>query len=379
MLALAIIARVVVFALGAALVLRTLLSAVRTFVVPRSIRDGISSTVFRGMRRLFDLRLKHTRSYEERDGVLALFAPISLLALPTVWLTLVLIGYMGIFWALGVAQWRTAFLVSGSSLFTLGFASVSGLLTTVLVFSEATIGLALLALLISYLPTMYAAFERREAAVTMLEVRAGSPPNAVEMITRYYRIAGLERMAEVWPAWEVWFADVGESHTSLAALSFFRSPHPRHSWVTAAGTVLDTAALMVSIVDVPHDPQADLCLRAGYLALRDIADFFQIKHNTRPDPGDPISITRAEFEAACDQLAAAGVPLKADRDRAWRDFAGWRVNYDTVLLGLARLTMAPRSPWTSDRAPLPAPARSPSLNRAAVEPAGAEVIGRDSL
>ena len=378
MLVLEIIARVVVFALGAALVLRTLLSAVRTFVVPRSIRDGISAAVFRGMRRLFDLRLKHTRSYEARDSVLALFAPISLLALPAVWLSLVLIGYMGIFWALGVAQWRTAFLVSGSSLFTLGFASVTGLLTTVLVFSEATIGLALLALLISYLPTMYAAFERREAAVTMLEVRAGSPPSAVEMITRYYRIAGLERIAEVWPAWEVWFADVGESHTSLAALSFFRSPHPRHSWVTAAGAVLDTAALVVSVVDVPHDPQADLCLRAGYLALRDIADFFRIRHNPRPAPGDPISISRAEFEAACDQLAAAGVPLKADRERAWSDFAGWRVNYDTVLLALARLTVAPRSPWTSDRAPLPAPARSPSRDHAIAETAaGAEAAGRD--
>lgn len=42
-----VIARVVVFALGVALVLRTLLSAIRIFVVPRSIRDCISSAVFR--------------------------------------------------------------------------------------------------------------------------------------------------------------------------------------------------------------------------------------------------------------------------------------------------------------------------------------------
>ena len=51
-------------------------------------------------------------------------------------------------------------------------------------------------------------------------------------------------------------------------------------------------------------------------------------------------------------MAGAGVPLKADRDQAWRDFAGWRVNYDIVLLSLARLTQAPAAPWSSDRSPV---------------------------
>ena len=100
--------------------------------------------------------------------------------------------------------------------------------------------------------------------------------------------------------------------------------------------------------------QADLCIRAGYLALRRIADFFQIAYNANPQPGDPISISRDEFDAACDELARHGVPLKADRDQAWRDFAGWRVNYDTVLLALAAITMAPYAPWSSDRSLLPA-------------------------
>ena len=68
-------------------------------------------------------------------------------------------------------------------------------------------------------------------------------------------------------------------------------------------------------------------------------------------PADPISITRAEFDAACEQLAAEKVPLKADREQAWRDFGGWRVNYDFVLLRLCTLTMAPPAPWSSDRAP----------------------------
>ena len=36
------------------------------------------------------------------------------------------------------------------------------------------------------------------------------------------------------------------------------------------------------------------------------------------------------------ELQAAGLPLKADLDQAWRDFAGWRVNYDTVLIAAGR-------------------------------------------
>ena len=41
--------------------------------------------------------------------------------------------------------------------------------------------------------------------------------------------------------------------------------------------------------------------------------------------------------------------LKSDRDECWRNFAGWRVNYDTPLVALAGLTDAPAVPWSSDR------------------------------
>jgi hypothetical protein len=220
----------------------------------------------------------------------------------------------------------------------------------ILEFTEATIGLILVAILIAYLPTMYSAFQRRETAVALLEVRAGNPPSAVEMLLRFQRIHGLDRLNEQWKTWENWFVDVQESHTSLAALVFFRSPQPDHSWVTAAGAVLDAAALTRSTLDLPLDVQADLCIRAGYLALRYIADFFHVPYDPNPKPDDPISISRQEFDTAYDQLAGQGLPVNSDRDQAWRDFAGWRVNYDAVLLALAKLTMAPYAPWSSDRA-----------------------------
>ncbi len=335
--------------LGGVMVWGTLASAIKTFVLPRSAPDFLTRAVFVGVRRLFDLRLRRARTFAEQDAVLSFYAPVGLLMLLPIWYAGVLIAYGLAYWALGL-PWQEAFHLSGSSAFTLGYAPTTGLLPAALSFSEAALGLLLVALLIAYLPTMYAAFSRREAAVNLLEVRAGNPPAAAEMLKRYHRLHGLDQLHDMWHTWEAWFADVEESHTSLPALVFFRSPRPEHSWVTASGAVLDTAALTLAVVEVPHDPQADLCIRAGYIALRRISDFFEIPYNPAPKPGDPISVTREEFDAVCADLAGNGLPLKPDREQAWRDFAGWRVNYDAVLRRLAGLTLAPPAPWSSDRA-----------------------------
>jgi hypothetical protein len=288
-------------------------------------------------------------TFERKDRILGAYAPLGLIGILSAWLTLVLTGFTLIFWATERAGWRSAFDLSGSSLLTLGFSRSGGLGTTVLIFAEAAIGLFLLALLITYLPSIYAAYSRREVGIAALEVRAGSPPSAREMIWRYRRLERLPEIHEVWVEWQRWFPDVEETHTSYPVLAFFRSSHPDHSWITSAGAVLDAASLVASSVDVPRDVEAEFCIRAGYLCLRGIADYFQIAYDPDPRPDDPISVSREEWEALLADLERADVPLKRDRDQAWRDFSGWRVNYDTVLLALASLTEAPPAPWSSDR------------------------------
>jgi hypothetical protein len=343
-----VVARVVLFGLGVVLVGAVLGSAVRTVVLPRGVQARLTTLVFVGVRKLFRLRLGLAPSYERRDRVMAPYAPLSLLVLTMVWLLVVATGYTAMFWALGTRSARESVVLSGSSLFTLGFVRPHDLPAIVLAFSEAAIGLALLALIITYLPSLYTAFSRREAAVTHLEVRAGSPPSGVEVIERYAMIGRLEGLADLWDRWEDWFVEVEETHTSFPALVFFRSPQPEHSWVTAAGAVLDAAALASSTL-AEHDPDAELMVRAGYLSLRRIADYFSVPYNASPRRDDPISIARDEYDEAYDRLVAAGVRLKPDREQAWRDFVGWRVNYDTVLVSLASLVMAPYAPWSSDR------------------------------
>jgi len=346
-----IAARVLAFLAGSATALGVLGSAVRTVVVPRAEPSLLTRAVFRATRAIFDLRVRRASGWNEADRIMARYAPVTLILLPGVWVGVVILAFTPMFWALGSEFPREAFTRSGSSLLTLGFAFGRDLPETVLSFLAATLGLGLVALLISYLPSIYAQFSHREVLVGQLDTRAGTPPSPAELLLRAHRIGWLEQLDDLWVEWDRWFVEVGESHSSLAALPFFRSQHAERSWLTAAGCVLDTAALRTSALELPRTFHAELCLRSGYLALRHVADVFDIDYDADPRPDDPISVTREEFDQLCDRLSEEGLPLRADRDQAWRDFAGWRVNYDRVLLRLCGLVVPPIAPWSSDRSP----------------------------
>ncbi|MEO7841861.1 MAG: hypothetical protein ABIU06_21165 [Anaerolineales bacterium] len=344
--------QILVFIAGLITVILTLFSAISTFALPRAARSQLNRIVFGLLRRIFNFLVHFAKTYERRDAVMAYYAPLGLLLLLPTWYLLILLGYAAMYWALGVGGLFAVFRLSGSSLFTLGFDISKTPLVTIFAFTEAMTGLMLVGLLVAYLPTMYAAFARREQIVNMLEVRAGSPPSALEMLLRFNRIHGLEKLSDYWKTWESWFADVEESHTTLPALIFFRSPRPENSWVTAAGAVLDAAAITLSAVEIPYDAAAALNIRAGYLTLRRIANYFDIPNPQNPSyPESSICVSRDEYDSVLDQLAAADLPIKTDREQAWRDFAGWRVNYDRALILLCGLVMAPPAMWSSDRAP----------------------------
>ena len=245
--------RLVAVIVGCVLVWSALVSAVNTFVLPRGAGSWVTLVLFRWMAFFFRSWAAKLPTYRQRDQLMALYAPISLLLLPMVWLIMVTLGYTCWYWAAGISDWKQAFKVSGSSLLTLGFYAPDTLFETLLAFSEAALGLALVAVLIAYLPTIYSAFSRREVAVTMLEIRAGSPPWAITMYERFHRLSRLEKAGDMWVTWELWFAEIEESHTSLSVLPLFRSPHSDHHWVTAAGAVLDAAAIYNAVLDVPRD------------------------------------------------------------------------------------------------------------------------------
>jgi hypothetical protein len=217
----------------------------------------------------------------------------------------------------------------------------------------------MVALVISYLPTMYGAFSKRESMVTLLEMRVDTPPWGPRILVNYFKYVSFDALVSEWRTWELWFAELDEGHSSLAALAYFRSPQSGRSWVTAAGAVLDSCALQIAALDTPRQPEPYLCLTAGIDALAHIAHALDVPFRAPeydPKTSQPvlptdfvISISRAEFDAALELLAAQDIPLQADREKSWLAYQTWRAMYDENLLRLAARIMAPYAPWSSDR------------------------------
>jgi hypothetical protein len=319
-------------------------AAVRTFLLPRVADVTLSRQASRVIRKVFQLIAGH-KSYPTKDRILSLYASIVLLTYQTLWLGLSLIAFALLFVAAGTPHFSLAFEASGSSLFTLGIVAIHHGAISVLEFLEAAIGLTLLALLISFIGPLYQAFQRREYAVSRLTVRAGIPATPWGVLEIAQSVESYDRLDELWREWEQWFIDVGETHTTLPILNFYRSPLPTQTWIGCAATVLDAAALFNAAVDAKPSPTAGLCIRAGWLTLRRIADYFRVPYPITMSNDIPISITREDFEIVLKRLESVGVPILADHDAAWTDFVGWRVNYDAIIEHCYTLFTCPRTEW----------------------------------
>ena len=330
---------------GVILVITTLSAAIRSFILPRNEVVLLNIWVFRSIRLFFDQAARLANSYERRDRIMAHYAPVALVALPVVWEALVGLGYTCVYWALGEGNWSRCYELSSSSLLTLGTTSTHHVPIAALSYSEATLGLLLLTLLLSYLPTIYQAFSRREATVALLELRAGTPPTAACLLAWLNHDGSVQNDDQQWAEWERWFVEIEESHTSLPILSFFRSPQPGRSWVTSCGLILDTAALLFAAIDGPQPRQAQITFKAGCLALNRVYRFFDDKAGsdspTLVPAEDNAPPDRVDFDRACEDMAERGLTLCSDLDAAWLRYQELRSRYVLALEFMARLTMAP--------------------------------------
>ncbi|MEA2453109.1 MAG: hypothetical protein QOG04_1819 [Actinomycetota bacterium] len=340
------------FAFGILVVLWTGSSVVRTLIVPRGLQSSLPRAVARYSGRFFHFIARRFDTYEDRDKVLAFQAPSFLLFLLSAWIVCFVVGYALLLWPF-ITSFSSALLESGSSVFTLGFAGTHEFGPTLVHFAAAATGLVVVALLVGYLPTLYAAFNRRETMVTMLQSRAGAPAWGPEILLRYQNVGLVEQLPGLYNEWERWAADVSESHTNYPVLIFFRSPHPLRSWVLGLLAVMDSAALYLSLSPTAAPTEARLCLRMGFLCLRDIANFLQIEFDPDPMPEDPISLTFEEFAAGIEGAVKVGFELERTLEEAWPHFRGWRVNYEAVAYSIANVVSAPPGPWSGPRDNLP--------------------------
>jgi hypothetical protein len=342
--------------IGGALVLGTGWSVLVTLVAPRRVGSRIPRTVAVVVRAVFHKVADVAGSYERRDRVLAMQAPVQLLVQVVVWLALFQLGFALLLWPLvGPGGLVVALEESGSSLFTLGYVSPNSGAVEALDELTALAGLGTVAIQIGYLPTLYAAFARREALVTMLDSRAGVPSWGPELLARTHYglgsgISAVSELPALFEAWEQWSADVSETHTTYVPLVWFRSPRPLSSWVTAQLAVLDAAALYLALVpDALGVVQARLCLRGGFTCLATVARALGFAIPEDADPAEGISLTYEEFVEAVERLRRVDFPLERPDEEAWLDFLGWRVNYEAAAYALAFAVDAPPARWSGPR------------------------------
>lgn len=334
---------------GLALVVATWRTVLTTLVVPRPSSSHLPLVLSDATNAVFHLVADRFATWERRDRILSMVGPSILLVLLIVWLGLYLVGFALVLWALSTGSFSDALRLSGSSLFTLGFAVPSGSGVIAVSLVAAATGLVVVALQIAYLPVLYGAFNRREQLVTMLDMRAGVPAWGPEILARHQLVGVTDSLPQLYLEWERWAADLAETHTSYPALLFFRSPHPLRSWIVGLLAVLDAAALHHALMPVTGPFEARLVLRMGYTALREVAAVLRIPFDPDPHPDDPITLGREEFEAGVRRVLEAGWRPERDLEEAWRHFRGWRVNYEAVAYAIADRLEAPPAPWSGQR------------------------------
>ena len=179
---------------------------------------------------------------------------------------------------------------------------------------------------------------------------------------RHHALNRLEALDDLWDDWETWFADVEETHTSQPSLVFFRSISHRRSWVTCRRRRARDGRLRAARRSTCPRTRRRSCASAPATSRCAASPTTSRSRTiTTRGPTTRSASTAASSTPLYDELASFGVPVRTDREQCWQDYRGWRVNYDTVLLALAGLTMAPYAPWVSDRS---LPYRRPPLSAA---------------
>lgn len=319
--------------LGFVCLLGVVLDAFQTIILPRRPKGRFRIT------RLFFLLTWQPwvalgdaiKSQRIRDQLFSIFGPLSLLLLLMVWAGLLTTGFGLIYFALGspfhdglggalsagpywLAALRTDFYVSGSSLFTLGLGDVTPTtqIARALLVLESGTGLGFVALVVGYVPVLYQAFSRREVSVALLDGRAGSPPTATELLRRHGYQGGESSLIQLLVEWERWSAEILESHVSYPILCYYRSQHDNQNWLSALVAILDSCALLITMVEGEPLRQAQLTFAMARHTLIDLGQIFHVEGTGRQPAPMPDRLSAASFNRLCAALGEMHMRLCGD-------------------------------------------------------------------
>lgn len=328
---------------GLVIIAAVLLDAFETVVLPRRIQRSfrITSWFYRHTWVPWARFSRQFKSINRREAFLSYFGPLSLIVLLGFWAAGLIFGFAllqagaGEHIALNNRPVTFGGLMyhSGETFFTLGYGDIlptSGVARALAVI-EAGMGFGFLAIVIGYLPVVYASFSDREHEISLLDSRAGSPPTAVELLKRLGCCPDQTTLDQIFRDWERWAAEVLESHLSYPVLSFFRSQHSNQSWLGALTLMLDVTALITTGIDGIHPEQAKLTFAMARHAAVDLAQVVNASYN----PHAPDRLPDLDFQRMQSILAANGLRIHSDTESVDK-LKKLRAMYEPYVDGIGR-------------------------------------------
>ena len=260
-------------------------------VVPRPTSGSyrLSPWLLRGSWRLVRA-IARRRRVSAQDPLLGLYGPAAAILILFSWLAALIVGYGLVLYGMGdemnppINDLLTGIYFAATSLLTIGFGDIiaTGIAARIVVSLAAIAGLGVIALVVTFLFSLYSSYQRRELEVIMLQATAGAPPSAVKLLTNYGKLELVDRLPEFFVTWQRWAAEVLDSHVAYPLLGFFRSSHDNLSWISALGSVLDAASLVTTTIRGVPRGEAELCRRVGSHLVEDISSLGFREGETRP-------------------------------------------------------------------------------------------------
>ena len=270
------------------LIVMILLDGFEAIMLPRRVARKIRFTriYYRSSWIYFLALVKRLKNPKTRSMLLSAYGPMSILILLGIWALGLILAFALLHLSIGsplnptgeTMDFLTYLYLSGVTFFTLGFGDFtpSSMIGRMLAVAEAGLGFGFLAVIISYVPVLYQAFSRREATISLLDARAGSPPTAAELLSRLGS-HDLARLDGFLIEWERWSAELLESSLSFPILVYYRSQHDNQSWLATLTLILDVSALAMTEIRLESTYQARLTFAMARHTLDDIAQLFAAK------------------------------------------------------------------------------------------------------
>jgi len=338
---------------GLALAIVILVDAFEAIILPRRVTRKIrlARLFYRTTWAFWKAVVGKVQTSKAREALLGVFGPSSLLMLIAIWALGLVLSFGMMQYAAGSAievhqpghaGFAMDVYLSSTTFFTLGMGDVVPRvpLARFLLVAEAGLGYGFLAVIVGYLPFIYSSFSRREVNISLLDARAGTPPTAGELLRRYSYPEGQKALRDLLEEWELWCAELMESHLSYPVLAYFRSQHDNQSWIASLTAILDACALVKTGIEGACERQAELTFAIARHAVVDLSQVF----NTAPRAPATERLSSADLRVIRDTLAAHGMKLR-DGEEADRQLLSLRKMYEPFIYALAMHLSQTLPPW----------------------------------